>query len=477
MIDVLERPLLRLSDDDVWTIRDACEGVAIFGATGSGKTSGSGEALAKAFLRGGFGGLVLCAKPDERRLWERYAEQTGRRDQLVVFGVGGEHRFNFLDYELRRAGAGGGLTENIVALFLTAAEVAGGQNRSGSNDAYWKQTLRQLLRNAATLVAIATGRVALPDLYAVIVEAPQDLAAIRDEDWQSASRCWACLSAAYDKAESGDLPEPVRRDFELTARYWLMEFPALADKTRSIIVSMFTSLADGLLRSPMRELFCTDTTVVPELAHEGAIIVVDLPVLEFAEVGQVAQVLWKHLFQRATERRDVSKHPRPVFLWADEAQYFISKTDAVFQTTARASRCATVYLSQNLPNYIAALGGDQMWINALLGNLSTKVFHANACSVTNEWASNLIARDAVMKASMSRSAADGRAEGNSSGLNLAESWEFQVPPIAFTRLAKGGPQNKFHVEAIVFQAGRQWCTSGGATHLQTRFVQHDQATP
>src|SRR4051812_24964904 len=56
---------------DVWRLRDACEGTLIAGASGSGKTSGSGRLLAKSMLRGGFGGLVLCAKSDEPELWRQ----------------------------------------------------------------------------------------------------------------------------------------------------------------------------------------------------------------------------------------------------------------------------------------------------------------------------------------------------------------------------------------------------------------------
>ena len=71
---------------DVWRIRDACEGTMIFGGTGSGKTSGSGRTLANSFLAAGFGGLVLCAKPDEPALWRGYAAETGRGSDLVMFG-------------------------------------------------------------------------------------------------------------------------------------------------------------------------------------------------------------------------------------------------------------------------------------------------------------------------------------------------------------------------------------------------------
>ena len=74
----LDNPLLQLSPADTLTQRHVCEGIQIFGGTGSGKTSASGAHIARAFLRAGFGGLVMCAKPEERRLWEQYAKETGR---------------------------------------------------------------------------------------------------------------------------------------------------------------------------------------------------------------------------------------------------------------------------------------------------------------------------------------------------------------------------------------------------------------
>ena len=69
----LDTPLYHFNESERFTIRQACEGVQIFGGIGSGKTSGSGAALAKSFLRNDFGGLVLCAKKDELETWLRYA--------------------------------------------------------------------------------------------------------------------------------------------------------------------------------------------------------------------------------------------------------------------------------------------------------------------------------------------------------------------------------------------------------------------
>jgi len=61
----LELPLFRFTKHDWLSLRDAFEGIHIFGGLGSGKTSGSGQTIAHSFLRSGFGGLVLTAKPGE----------------------------------------------------------------------------------------------------------------------------------------------------------------------------------------------------------------------------------------------------------------------------------------------------------------------------------------------------------------------------------------------------------------------------
>src|SRR5277367_787543 len=60
-----------------FTIGDALAGCCVMGGTGSGKTSGPGTLLALSYLEAGFGGLVLCAKKDERRHFEELARLAG----------------------------------------------------------------------------------------------------------------------------------------------------------------------------------------------------------------------------------------------------------------------------------------------------------------------------------------------------------------------------------------------------------------
>lgn len=469
---ILDAPLLRLSKDDTWTVADACEGTQVFGATGSGKTSGSGQAIAKAMLSRGFGGLVLTAKPDETDLWRRYAEETGRSQSLIVFGSDGDHRFNFLDYEARRCG-GTGLTGNIVDLFATVIEsVEGGDGTSGPADPFWARALRTLLRNAIDLLILAKERVSLPAIAQVIASAPRDHDQVADPVWRQHADCWRLLQAADER----NLPFQEAWDLKVTAAYWCEEFPGLAERTRSSVVATFTTMADGLMRGTLRELFCTDTTVVPEVTHEGAILIIDLPIKRYHELGRAAQIIWKYCWQRATEDHGLGVDPRPVFLWADEAQFFVTARDLDFQTTARSSRACTVYLTQNLPCYQSEMPGGQANVDALMGVLQTKFFHANGDPVTNEWAERTFARGDTARATANtqdRDVQDHRGKPTtkrSTNVSVSTSLESDVPAQAMTMLRKGGVDNGCLVDAIVFQGGRRW-KSTGRNVLRTTFDQ------
>lgn len=464
-------PLLQWSDVDPWTIGDAVEGTLVLGATGSGKTSGSGRAIATSMLRRKFGGLVLTAKSDECQTWLRYARECGREDDVVVFGVESPWTFNPIDLELRRAGIGAGLTENIVQMIGTILEV--GDRGSGSgrdNDGYWRKASQQLCRNLVDLLAIAKGRITIPDIYRLAVSAPTSLEQVRSDEWRSKSLCWHCLGEGLKREKT---PRQAA-DFELVADYFLREFPALADKTRSVVVSTLSSTIDVLNRGALRELFCGDTNLTPQAAEEGKIIIVDLPVKEFGEVGQFAQVLWKYAFQRSIERRVVTPETRPVFLWADEMQNFVTSYDMQFQTTCRSALVATVLLTQNVSNVYAALGGGEKGraeAASLFANLNTKIFHAQTDPVTNEWAASIVGRSLHQFGNASSSSTPEERMNGALGMRwlthpgntsagFSESYDFEVQPAVFTQLRTGGRAHAGIVDAIVVRNGRKFESTG-----------------
>jgi len=220
-------------------------------------------------------------------------------------------------------------------------------------------------------------------------------------------------------------------------------------------------MSDVFLRGMLHRIFSTDTTVTPETSLDGKIIILDLPQKRFHEMGVTAQILFKFCWQRAVERRKIRDDSKPVFLWMDESQLFVNKHDVEFQTTSRSARVATVLLTQNLPNYYAALGGgpaSQAFVDSLLGNMGTKIFHNNTCAKTNEYAAELFARDWQNVASMDTRNDDGRVVSTYSS---RKELQYTVLPREFTNLATGGPKNGFLVEGIVHRAGRIFNKSKG----------------
>ena len=301
-----------------------------------------------------------------------------------------------------------------------------------------------------------------------------------DENWQQKSACFTLLEHARERArEIGR-----ESDLKLTRDYWLNEFPALAPETRSVIVSTFTSMADCFLRGMLRNLFCTDLNFGPEDSFAGKIIILNLPVKEYYELGQFAQVLFKYVWQRAVERRippgtlpaETEQKVRPVFLWADESQFFANSYDALFQSTARSSRACTVYLTQNLPSYHAVFGGanSKAEVDAFLGNLQTKIFHANGDPTTNNWAAESIGRTRQMQFYGGLSEGVGARGGVGMNQNAGGSlvFEYLIQPQVFTMMKTGGQEHELMVEGIIFQGGRRWVVTDKDKPVARNFIKH-----
>lgn len=422
-----------------WTLRDACEGTLVFGATGSGKSSGSGRALAHAMLRAGFGGLVLCAKTDEARTWAGYARAAGREGDLVFFSPESGESFNFLEYELRRPGRGSGNTESVISVLMQCAEL-GGVSGKGS-DEVWEKAMRQLLRNVIDLCRLSGRELRMELIHRLALGGPE-------------------VEEALKEAEESKLDESSRADLDAVRRYFLVEWANMAERTRSGVLMNLTAVCDPFLRGTLRELFCRKTTVTPLDIEDGAIVVIDLPLKTFNELGRYAAAIWKFLFQRSAERRVIGPETRPLFLFADECQLFVTSTDAAFQSTARSSRVATVYLTQNLPNLYAELAGGgpagKQRADALLGNLQTKIFHQNSDPETNKWTAETITRSVQHRAGASGGISfDEKGKPKpQAGSSRQEAWEYEVSPRELLALARGGPAFDFVVTGLLFQGGR-----------------------
>jgi type IV secretory pathway TraG/TraD family ATPase VirD4 len=281
----------------------------------------------------------------------------------------------------------------------------------------------------------------------MIVDAPRSDDQARNAEWKQNSLVWSLLKACEKKAAN-------HPEWPFLQRYWMKELPALHPKQRESIFADFTGMFDPLSRFAFGELFCTATNLTPDDILEGAVVVVDLPVARHRQIGQYAALIWSQLFQRACDRREYfAPEVRPVFLWEDEAQYFTIPEDARGQTTARGQGLLAVRMTQNLPNFLDAFGpAGKNKVDTLLGNhAGLKVFHRNGDPETNQWASRVIAKETLYRASVSSGYSSGLAGYN---VTVNEVEEDSCPPKTFIGLKNGGPLNRWIVEGVAFQSGR-----------------------
>lgn len=495
-----QRVLLKFSENkkDAWTVDDAIKGTAIIGATGAGKTTSSGKTIAMQFLKEGWGGIVLCAKPDEADLWLQYCDDAGRSDDVIVFGKNSVHQsgdyegqkivFNPLDYEMNRDGDGAGETFNITNIFMNLYRMG---NRISNEDTpkderFWDSALKRMLNRSIDMIKIAGEELSYDNLIALINSCPKESNPFNEDKWErdyaestdidndpdlQESYFLKCLTKVYQEIENEQEGTALFNAAYSAYTYFTRTFPELSERTQSTVIESFMGLAEPFINGLLFEHFSGKTNLFPEQTFtEYKIIILDFPVKEYLEAGVMAQSVFKLIFQQAVERRRDGEYPMPVFLWADEAHYFVTPYDQIFLTTARSSRAATVFLSQNIPNYLAAIGTQdaKSRVDSLMGNLNTKIFHANSDTMTNKYSSEMIGQ-AVSFMSSRGSSSTLFSMNFSSSRDLRSDYRPQVQPREFTTLRSGGDGNNLEVDAIVFVTGRKWST--GNNFIRTIFEQ------
>lgn len=410
----MEAPLLALSPKDAWRVRDSFESVQIFGSVGSGKTSGSGRAVAHSYLKAGYGGLVCCAMPSERALWERYAAECGRSNSVIVFDGSGDRRINFLDYELARSDRDTGTTFNAVRLLAHILDVASGKSAARTTEnPFWREAMGQLLTNTIMPLHAARDTITLSSIMRMINQRPRSLEQMRTPGWTDGSFWGRTMRRAW-KRPRRPMPDP---DYQAMHEWWTQVFVEGNNRTSSDVITTVSAKLAPFLTGKMREIFATDTNIAPELTHEGAIIILDFPIPTWDETGILAQQVFKYLWQRSIERRQLDEMTRPCFLYADECQYFLSPHDPEYQAIARQKRASTVYITQNLPTYYDRIGAEnpEAAADRLLGNFQTKIFHTNSCVKTNQYAADLIGKAVVWRRNVSQGRNTGWTDSTSTG--------------------------------------------------------------
>ena len=293
----LDFPILKMEGQAGWTLRNAVEGVQVFGGIGSGKTTGSGATLALKYLKAGYGGLILTVKKSEVGLWEQYCKETGRSDDLMIVSPKNPYCFNFINYEaMAPKDLGGGLTDNIAGLFKTLISVDELSKGKIGDDPFWENALNMLLYNTIDLCLLAHKQVTIDELNKIVSTIPTHSRAFENKSFLENTpfgKAWLLTKDIQDKK--------LQRHIENVTSYFETSHADLHHETRSIIDYSFMGLMLLLTRDPIYSLFCSPEwdlqdnpahSIAPEDCRDGKIILIDLLVNLYQKVGRDGQILF-----------------------------------------------------------------------------------------------------------------------------------------------------------------------------------------
>src|ERR1700722_17466689 len=295
----LDRLLLNWTPSDLLTVRGLLNGgIAVFGRSGSGKTSSSGQVIGRSIVAyPNRGGLIFSAKPEDLAMWQSIFAGCRRQNDLIVFGsLKDKWRFNFLDFVSRD----GGGTRDVTRCIRTIGETLGGSDAKGHGEdgEFWEQQQERMIYNAVEVVKLGIDKVTAPDLQRFITTAAYSQHQISSEEWQSGYHN-QCLKAAFRRKKTGI----ESHDYQLAVDYWLSEFPMMADKTRSSILAGVMGVLHVFNTGIVRQLVSTTTNVTPADLFNGKWVLVNLPPAEWGDIGSFINAGWKYLTQRANLRR------------------------------------------------------------------------------------------------------------------------------------------------------------------------------
>lgn len=458
----LDTPLMRIgSGGDVFTRRDLLRSVSIMGASGSGKTSGSGLAFGRAIVKAKTGGLIIASKPEDREFWQAIFVEAGRADDLIIVAPDRPHRFNFIDF------IGGDARETAQSI-LTVAETLT-RMQGGGRDPFWDQQNRRTLHNAAEVLRQAYGFMDMYSIQYFINDAPISLEHQRSPEWRTGMHHRTIL-----KAEEKALDDISKHDFNLAANeFWGVEWPLMNEKTRSSIVAGVMGYLHVFNTGIVRELISNpNPNISPAVMDAGKVVLVDMPVATHGANGAFVAGAWKYATQRHVLKRKAAPDTPITVIWIDEYQNHITSFDAKYLAECRSHHGCMVVLTQSLHSYFSSIGGTQAQSHAkgLLSNFGLRVFHALGDSESAEYASSLIGRDLMHLTTGSIPQSPPFVNRDLLSLGWSQQYESLLQGRAFmTGLRTGGADSGFMTDAWVVKSGMPFST--GFNYIKVSFAQ------
>ncbi|MEM8944778.1 MAG: TraM recognition domain-containing protein [Planctomycetota bacterium] len=436
------------------------EHLAIFGGSGSGKSSFLLVAAIAAFRLGGerLGCLWAAVKSEEKEAFFRVMKEAGALDRVIHL-VPGSFAYNFLAWELmRKGGSYATAMELLVDMNRLTLRNGGGEG----SDQFWENLFKMLGESAILLCWLARReKVTIEDVYNLVVSVPSSFDQAASEKFREQSFCWQMIEQAGRNLQS----ESERREYQQATNFVWKELVSLGSKAKGAAQSNLVSLLRMFLRSPIYESVCCQTnSFTPEMALSGHCVLMDAPVKVYGPVG----VMLQNLIVGQTTTVGLQRHnpDYDTIIMRDEAPELIGSphTEISNLALARSARISFWTLCQSIPNLQVAFGNHaESGMLAYLTNHAIRVVLSTGCVKTAQFFSQFYGE--VIEQMVSVSERQPEQEFNllntmlgDDGLSFSCSSQYRprISPSDIFSLRRGGKVNRLCVDFLHSQAGRTY---------------------
>lgn len=444
---LVERPLdavIQQYGNETITARQACAGVVVIGASGSGKSSSVIDSYALGLMSASplMGGVITHAKLTDRKETEERIAYCGRKDDTIYIDATKQFRINFLEHHRKQTPKGTSQAVCVAEGIDVIAQLQHGNVRE--EEAYWKSHKLKFNIAACTVIICAGDTLSFKKLVDVCNSMPRSREDLSSDDFLSKSICMHYIDRALKNKE------PHNENLDMALSYLIDQMINLDARTRSNVVSTILSNLHTLTTGLLSEILDADTNFTPECTFDGKILILDFPPSVYFSEGNILIGAIHYLWMRDVMRRDLTVNNRCVFSIVDECQLTVNSYMIHFSSVCRSQQALTVYATQSTASIEVKLNSthSRKMLEQWFGNLATKYFLCSTEVSTINYYVSTIGKDDETRVSYN---AGMNHDSNSASTRLE--YRNIIPEKEFRLLRTGGPKHLHIVDVIMVSQG------------------------
>ena len=399
------------------------QNVLVTGTIGTGKTSSAMYPFTKQLIEykadsssEKIGMLVLDVKGNYYIKVSEFAENAGRKDDLIVIKLGGKYKYNPLHKPNLKPSVLANRLKTILLLFSP-----------NNSESYWLDKVEQVLTECIKLCRLYNnGYVTFEEIHKLI----------STENYYAEK-----IEILRNKFARNELTTEDVYNLMSSLNFFQKEFLSLDQRTLSILRSEITRITNVFVSDyevyktfnpPKEEL---NFFGFEDLINTGKIVVLNMNISEYKILSKIIATYLKLDFQTEVIARlanNFEKSDRTVAFISDEYHEYCTLSDSEFYAQSREAKCINIVATQSYTSLLNALN-NQYSVEVIVQNLVNKFWFRTDDIYTIESAQKQIGKEDKEK--MFRSISENARETtysyftnslNSANSNISESISTQI---------------------------------------------------